>query len=156
MNYTAGLLFHRRSVMLVRKNNPAWQQGLLNAVGGKIEPGETSALCMEREFTEEARLPGIPWRLFAVEEGPDYRVDFYTHRVPDDDPRPFPPVGNDRGEIMGWVEHEPLLADQLCWSDGTRMDVVGNLRWLVPLAMDWRFVVSRCVTAHRISERPTW
>ena len=43
MNYCAGFLFdpEKELVVLIEKQKPAWQKGKLNAVGGKIEQGET-------------------------------------------------------------------------------------------------------------------
>lgn len=41
-------------VWLIRKNNPAWQRGHLNGIGGKVEPGESAERAMWREFYEEA------------------------------------------------------------------------------------------------------
>lgn len=41
-------------VLLIRKKKPVWQHGLLNGIGGKIEPGESVDYAMSREFHEEA------------------------------------------------------------------------------------------------------
>jgi 8-oxo-dGTP pyrophosphatase MutT (NUDIX family) len=46
------------NVYLIRKDHPEWQAGLLNGVGGKLEPGETYADCMAREGKEEAGYAG--------------------------------------------------------------------------------------------------
>lgn len=49
----------RERVLLVGKNRPAWQKGLLNGIGGKIEPGEdtgTPYTAMRRECFEETGL----------------------------------------------------------------------------------------------------
>lgn len=53
--YVVGFLFSEDEsrVLLVLKNRPAWQEGKLNGVGGKIEAGETPLQAMEREFKEE-------------------------------------------------------------------------------------------------------
>lgn len=59
--YTVGFLFseNRDWVVLIKKERPHWQKGLLNGVGGHIEEGETPKECFIREFEEEAgvRLP---------------------------------------------------------------------------------------------------
>src|SRR5690349_13991679 len=42
--YALGFLFDGTGrVVLIRKRRPAWQAGLLNGVGGKVEPGEAPA-----------------------------------------------------------------------------------------------------------------
>ena len=55
MTYVAGFTFSENDtdVLLIEKQNPAWQRGFLNAVGGKIEPGEQPLEAMTREFKEE-------------------------------------------------------------------------------------------------------
>lgn len=77
--YVAGLLFtpDRKWVALVRKNKPAWQVGLWNAIGGKIEPGEHPQQAMDREFLEEAGVIGIDWQPTAVLTGDDFVVHFF-------------------------------------------------------------------------------
>lgn len=53
--YVLGFMFNeaKTHVLLVKKNRPAWQAGLLNGIGSKIEPGEQPLEAMEREFQEE-------------------------------------------------------------------------------------------------------
>lgn len=45
-------------VLLVLKDRPPWQAGMLNLVGGKIEEGETPVEAALRELKEEAGLEG--------------------------------------------------------------------------------------------------
>jgi 8-oxo-dGTP diphosphatase len=54
--YVVGFLFSPdlSKVVLIKKNRPDWQKGLLNGVGGKIEDNESSGHAMSREFFEEA------------------------------------------------------------------------------------------------------
>ena len=60
-------------MLLICKQRPAFQKGLWNGVGGKIERGETPAEAMRREFAEEvagfAEQPN--WQQFAVMSDPD-------------------------------------------------------------------------------------
>lgn len=55
MDYSLGFVFDGllKNVVLISKTKPAWQKGLLNGVGGKLEPGEHERACMVREFKEE-------------------------------------------------------------------------------------------------------
>lgn len=66
--YACGFLIdpetHR--VALIRKNRPAWQAGRLNAVGGKVEPGETTLAAMRREFREETGVVVLDWQRIAT------------------------------------------------------------------------------------------
>lgn len=55
--YVLGFYFDEASdnaVLLIRKEKPDWQKGLLNGLGGSIEDGETTQAAMAREFQEEA------------------------------------------------------------------------------------------------------
>lgn len=75
--YVAGFLFRQKGngifqcegiieVALIRKIKPEWQNGLLNGIGGKIEPGEYPLGAMIREFQEEAGLYILDWQHFAT------------------------------------------------------------------------------------------
>ena len=68
-----GFLFRNSGteVALVRKLKPEWQRGLLNGIGGKIEPGEDSREAMVREFEEETGARVDAWRSFAWLRGRD-------------------------------------------------------------------------------------
>lgn len=80
IRYVAGFLFDeaRTSVALIEKQKPAWMAGLLNAIGGKIEDGETPAQAMEREFGEEAGVTDIDWQPVADLHGPDWVCHFFA------------------------------------------------------------------------------
>lgn len=70
MKYCLGFLFDPKleQVVLIVKDHPEWQAGLLNGVGGKIADGESPLDAMVREFEEEAgpRVPGDEWTWFAT------------------------------------------------------------------------------------------
>lgn len=87
--YVAGFLFSRdlKNVMLIRKTKPAWQAGKLNAIGGKIEPGETEYGAMVREFEEETGIKHFGWKPYAQligeeDDGREYIVHFFVDTVP--------------------------------------------------------------------------
>lgn len=78
IEYVLGFCFNeeKTSVVLIRKNKPTWQAGLLNGVGGKIECGESAFEAMVREFKEEVgvKTSTIDWKLFCNLRGKDFTV----------------------------------------------------------------------------------
>ena len=52
-------------VVLIRKKRPAAFRGLLNGLGGRVEPREDPHKAMRREFKEECGLDIKKWREFA-------------------------------------------------------------------------------------------
>jgi 8-oxo-dGTP diphosphatase len=80
--YVLGLMWRSDNISLVviRKKKPAWQAGLLNGVGGKIEPGETELEAMIREFKEETGVDTahVGWRKFCEMHGEGYMVSCFT------------------------------------------------------------------------------
>ena len=61
--YVLGFLFtpYGNSVLLIGKNRPESQRGLLNGIGGKVEAGETPDAAMKREAFEEAGIRRAVW-----------------------------------------------------------------------------------------------
>ncbi len=79
MRYVAGFLFSpdQKKVVLIKKARPAWQKGRYNAVGGKIELGETPLQAMQREFLEETGHIIHNWEPVADLQGPDWSCNFF-------------------------------------------------------------------------------
>ena len=63
MRYVVGFAFTKdlKRVLLINKNKPEWQKGLLNGVGGKIEGKETPLEAMRREAIEEVGID-VDWQ----------------------------------------------------------------------------------------------
>lgn len=66
ISYVLGFAFSRdrQNVILIEKQKPEWQAGLLNGVGGKIEQfDETPTDAMVRQFEEETgvNIPSFGW-----------------------------------------------------------------------------------------------
>lgn len=119
--YVCGFLFSsdRSRVLLIRKNRPAWQAGLLNGVGGKIEAGETPEEAMVREFYEEAGVRVGGWQECVVLSGTDWRGHFFR--------------------AFGDLEACRAATDEQLEVHSTRplpAEVIPNLRWMIPLMMD--------------------
>ena len=126
--YVCGFLFSpdRTRVLLIRKRRPAWQAGMLNGLGGKIEPGESPLDAMRREFREEAAAEVANWQQVLVLSGPD-----------------------DAGSGRGWEGHffrsfgelgsVRALTDEALEVHPTHplpRDTIPNLRWMIPLMLD--------------------
>lgn len=123
--YVAGFLFDldAAEVVLIKKRRPRWQAGRLNGVGGHIEPGETSAEAMRREFREEAGLDIDTWEHFATvcDEGAErFSVEFFRAFVP---ACTLLEAKAQTDERIYRLPTQPLAGA-----------VLPNLRWLVPLA----------------------
>ena len=120
--YVAGLLYSDDGlrVALILKNRPEWQAGHYNAIGGKIEPGETSFDAMKREFIEEAGVD-IDWDLRITLEGPHYKVHFFScHNT-----EALGYLGTMTDEIVEVVEAYNLPPN-----------IIPNLWWIVPMMND--------------------
>lgn len=126
-----GFLFVEDKILLVRKTHPSWQNGLLNGVGGVVESNERPVEAMVREFHEESGVMVHDWRMFCVEHEPfEAIVYFYVCHAPRGVAysTPWNSV-NDQQEPLSWINKNDLPHMQ---------DKIGNLSWLVPLALDWR------------------
>lgn len=120
--FVLALLFTRDAsqLVLMRRTRPAWQAGRVNALGGKLAPGESPLAAARREVREEAGVDVAAWEEFLVWSDPEYRM----HAV-----RAF----DDRALEARSCEDQPVfLAD----ASGLPPNAIGNLRWLVPLALD--------------------
>jgi 8-oxo-dGTP pyrophosphatase MutT (NUDIX family) len=130
--YVCGFLFDSQYdfVALVKKSKPDWQVGLLNGIGGKMEPMDRDTKeTMEREFHEETQVIFTKWVPFLTLHVPEIEVQFFTGRA---DKR-YRLVGLE-DEPVGWYQTNPTF----------RPAAVPNLQWLIPMAMmklqrpDWK------------------
>lgn len=124
MQYVAGLMFSedRSKLAMVIKNRPAWQEGLFNAIGGKIEPGESAIHAMVREFEEETgvRTTVGSWDHFITLSGAFGSVVFFRCNS---------------NEVHGVKTMEDEVI-QLVDPRRLPSNMIGNLNWIIPLAMD--------------------
>jgi 8-oxo-dGTP diphosphatase len=122
LDYVAGFCFSEcgKQVALIRKLNPEWQRGLLNGIGGKVEPGESPHAAMRREFEEEtgARVEG--WRLFCTATTEEDRLHFFTAC----------------GDLTALYSAETEEVVTVAVNDIPTLETIPNLRWLVLLALD--------------------
>lgn len=127
MRYTCGFVFdgHGSWVWLIRKSKPKWQAGMLNGIGGKIEDGETAIQAMRREFGEETGADIERWQEFLMLSGPDYVVSFFRC-FHNDSSGPFDQLAR------ATTEESPVMVN--AWN--LPSNVIPNLRWIVPMALD--------------------
>lgn len=133
--YVLALLFtpDRRRVVLMRKTRPAWQAGRVNALGGKLAPGESVGAAAEREVREEAGvvIPAAEWEELLVWDDPVYRMHVVR-------------AAHAEAERARTAEdQEVFLADVAALPP----ELIDNLRWLVPLALDRDVAVPVRVTS---------
>lgn len=130
--YCLGFLFNdSNEVLLVRKNKPDWQKGLLNGVGGKIEENESPSSAMIREFKEEVgEIKTYEWDLFHKMFFKDCVVCCYRSFT-EEDLRKIDGKKNDVGEPL-WLVNTEIIETVGC---------ITNLTWLVPMAKDQTYEV---------------
>jgi 8-oxo-dGTP pyrophosphatase MutT (NUDIX family) len=140
-DYVVGLMRETLSdrILLIRKNRPAWQAGLLNGPGGKIEPGESPAQAMVREWQEEVGQATDPkdWRLIAsLTDLRDHHAGGGTLYWFATDQRFLPrysgPTDYSKTSDAGPEYIEPVRICEI----PLRRDVIANLRWMFPLAFE--------------------
>jgi len=123
--YTLGFIFTPAldRVLLVHKISPEWQAGRINGIGGKMEEGETPLACIVREVREETSLitDASKW-IYLGEMGSDmWHMHVFTLVYGGD----ITDAKNVDKEKVEWFSPGDLPSD-----------VLSNLRWLVPLALD--------------------
>lgn len=134
--HVVGFLFayDRTAVVLIQKDtadkpSQAWQHGMWNGVGGKVEQGETSRQAMQREFREEALIDTGLWQFFGELRGKRHCLHFFTLDW-------VPGIGQARQqekELVRWWMVEAAL-DLLKIGK-----LVPNLSWLLPMAQGREF-----------------
>jgi len=123
VRYVAGLLFSKdmNRVALIQKARPEWQKGRLNGIGGHVEPGETEADAMHREFREETGA-SVNWTRFCTLRGHTWTVEWFKAWMDVQ-------LSDQTDEHVDWFN----VADVL---NGVIPNVIPNVRWLVLLALD--------------------
>ena len=126
-SFVAGLMFddEMQRVVLIRKDRPAWQRGLLNGVGGKMEDGEGSIDTMLREFKEEAGVQTTrsDWSYFMQLRGDQFYVDFFFGR------------STEHFEAAHTTESEKLVKLEVEQLHSLKYEMVPCLDWAVPMAV---------------------
>ena len=131
--YVLALLFSadRRQVVLMRRTRPAWQAGRVNALGGKLLPDESPGGAARREVREEAGVDVAAWEEFLVWDDPVYRLHVVRAF---DDAALRARTAEDQEVFLAEVRALPA-------------ELIDNLRWLVPLALDADVAFPICVSS---------
>lgn len=119
-----------KRVLLIRKRRPQWQMGLLNGIGGHVEPGEEGYNAMVREMREETGLYVADWDPVAIFEDRDnsYRMDVFCA------------VG-DISQAVSLTDEQVVRAT----TSPLPTDVIPNLRWLIPMCLDRKVSKPVCI-----------
>ncbi len=132
--YVVGLLFSvsGEQVLLIEKKRPAWQDGLRNGVGGKVEPGETPLQAMEREAEEEAGIKDVKWQPVVILRGAGHRAnnpnaDFIVHF--------FRAFSDDAFGALEQKTDERLIPMETVIAV-SHIKTMPNLHWIIALAVD--------------------
>ena len=107
-------------VALIEKQRPAWQKGLWNGLGGKVEPGETIMECVLREVDEESgiKTKDKDWKYVGDLTSQDWHVGIYAMQLR----QPYYDLHSDTGEKTAWIPKNNLPEK-----------IMDNLHWLIPL-----------------------
>jgi len=121
-SYVLALLFtaDRREIVLMEKTRPAWQQGRVNALGGKLRAGESAEDAARREVREEAGVDVAVWDPVLVWHDAQYTMHVVRAF---DDAALRAHTAEDQRVFRAPVDELPA-------------NLIDNLRWLVPLALD--------------------
>jgi 8-oxo-dGTP diphosphatase len=104
----------------MRRTRPAWQAGRINALGGKLLEGESPADAARREVREESGVDVAEWA--EVLEWDDLEYRMHVVRA----------VSEHARDVRTTEDQEVFLADVA----ELPAEVIANLRWLIPLALD--------------------
>lgn len=143
IRYCLGFMFSNRTpvVLLLRKQHPEWQKDKLNGVGGKVrvDKGESDLAAMVREFKEETGID-------TVESDWDHYANLLGPMVWVDQPNSMEKVLEREYVVLcyravGLIEKAQMMTDErpelvMYKTIPLKDDIIWNMNWLVPLALD--------------------
>ena len=123
----------KSQVLLLIKNKPKWMKGLLNGIGGGVESVDDSYKdTMSREFFEETGvgIKSFRWNHFLTLTPKDAVIFFYSATLAYEEMLWAVENTQDKDEkcIIVMLDELSKLKDNV--------DIMQNLKWLIPLALD--------------------
>jgi 8-oxo-dGTP diphosphatase len=138
-DYVLGFAFNKdmTHVALIKKTKPAWQAGLLNGIGGKIEEGEEIADALVREFQEECGIVSktYQWREVLTMGSENWTVYVYYSNDLD-----IAKAETLTEEEIGIYDVNTILLD--------RTRSISNLPWIIGLILDRDYINGRIWAGH--------
>lgn len=137
--YCAGYMFSPdlSNVVMVRKNRPAWQKGMLNGVGGRLEADETPLHGMVREFGEETGIHWGNWYALARLDCPGATIWFFWA------------VSARYDEVQTLTDEKIEIHSVLALQQS--FDLVHNSNWLIPMALSFnRGETAKCFIVEEV------
>lgn len=131
LNYVVGFAFNKEKnkVLLIKKIKPAWQNGLLNGIGGKIENYDiTPYHSMTREFLEESNIKTSEeeWYYFSKLDSDDFELNCFVGFFDDDLLNSFESITDEQVTLVSVQE---LFDNQF-------NGCISNLKWLISICLD--------------------
>lgn len=139
MDYVLGFAFNKdlTHVALIKKIKPAWQNGLLNGIGGKIEDGESPEDALTREFLEETGIESnvYQWRGVTTLGSEDWTVYIYFT-----DQLDISKVQSITEEEVGIYSVDTILLE--------RTRSLSNVPWIISMMLDFDYQNGRLWPGH--------
>jgi 8-oxo-dGTP diphosphatase len=145
-HYVVGFIFNedRTGLLLLHKQRPLWQKGLLNGVGGLIEENENPKEAMIRESLEEIGVTPPAWAHFATllaRHHGDDRVIHYYYAIHTETLR----------NVKQLTDESPV---KIHLRDLPQHPTVPNVKWLVTMALSMEFDTASAFTIAERHQQP--
>jgi 8-oxo-dGTP diphosphatase len=124
--------YQRDRLVLIRKNHPDWQKGLMNGVGGHMEENESVWAAMSREFLEEAGVETNPleWQHKLTIQNRVVQFGYNLHILVAFSNLAYK-VDSKTSELISLAHVDQILNDP-----GARSQLIPNLNWIIPFLLD--------------------
>jgi len=128
--YTLGFIFSEdlKEVLLLKMNKPGkWNDGLINGVGGHVEPGEGYKDCMLREGKEETGM-FVPWNYIGIYDGSEHtnnEFKVFTYYTVIDKFKFDNKFQSPEGDLA-WYNVDDIM----------KLKTVPNMKWMIPFCLD--------------------